>query len=447
MGRPGREASGSLLALALLAPLVGAASGLIGAVFRLVLAAADRFRDATIVWAHGRQFVGFLVIVTGCAATVAFAAWLVRRFSPYASGSGIPQVEAILTDALPPTPARLLLVKFFGGLSAIGAGLALGREGPSVQMGAAVAHIVARISGRTWLDCKVLIAAGAGAGLATAFNAPIAGAVFVLEELVRRFDTRIAIAALGASAAAIAVARTLLGADPDFAVEPLPYVGVEIWLLFVALGAVAGLAGDLYNRTILAALGAMDRLDRWPVEIRAAAIGAAVGALGFFAPSVIGGGDDITQRLLVHGAVLSALPLLFLIRFSLGAVSYAAPVPGGLFAPLLVLGAQLGLFCGLVCQMAFPAAGLNPTAFAVVGMAAFFTAVVQAPVTGIMLVIEMTGGFTMLLPMIAACFAAMLVPNLLQGAPIYDSLRERLFRLEKAEAATRAEGARAENIH
>src|SRR5215469_2976345 len=144
MGRPGREASGSLLALALLAPLVGAASGLIGAVFRLVLAAADRFRDATIVWAHGRQFVGFLVIVTGCAATVAFAAWLVRRFSPYASGSGIPQVEAILTDALPPTPARLLLVKFFGGLSAIGAGLALGREGPSVQMGAAVAHVIAK---------------------------------------------------------------------------------------------------------------------------------------------------------------------------------------------------------------------------------------------------------------------------------------------------------------
>ena len=122
--------------------------------------------------------------------------------------------------------------------------------------------------------------------------------------------------------------------------------------------------------------------------------------------------------------------------------------PGGLFAPLLALGAQLGLFCGVLCRLALPDAGLDPTAFAVVGMAAFFTGVVQAPVTGIVLVIEMTASFTMLLPMIAACFAAMLVPNLLRGAPIYDLLRERLFRLqqsEEASAATRTGDARAEN--
>ena len=440
--------SSSLLNLALLAPIVGAASGLVGAVFRLALAEADRFRDAAIVWAHGWRFGGFLIITAACAAAVAFAAWLVRRFSPYASGSGIPQVEAILNDELPPTPPRLLLVKFFGGLSAIGAGLALGREGPSVQMGAAVAHIVGQMSRRTWLDCKVLIAAGAGAGLATAFNAPIAGAVFVLEELVRRFDTRIAIAALGASAAAIAVARALLGAAPDFAVEPRGYVGVEIWPLFVALGAVAGLAGYLYNRALLGTLGAIDRLVRWPIEIRAAAIGAAVGALGFFAPALVGGGDAITQSMLAGGTVLATLPLAFLLRFGLGALSYAAPVPGGLFAPILVLGAQLGLLFGALCGLVLPDAHLDPITFAVVGMAAFFTGVVQAPVTGIVLVIEMTAGFTMLLPMIAACYAAMLVPNLLNGAPIYDSLRERLHRLQQSEnasAITRAAGARGEN--
>jgi chloride channel protein, CIC family len=427
-----------LLVLALLAPVVGAASGLMGAFFRLALAEADRFRDAAIVWAHGWKIGGFLIIAVACAAAVAFSAWLVRRFSPYASGSGIPQVEAILNDELPPTPPRLLLVKFFGGLSAIGAGLALGREGPSVQMGAAVAHIVAKLSGRTWLDCKVLIAAGAGAGLATAFNAPIAGAVFVLEELVRRFDTRIAIAALGASAAAIAVARAFLGAEPDFTVEPLTYVGVHFWLLFVGLGAVAGAAANLYNGALLGMLAAMDRLSHWPIEIRAAAIGAAVGALGFFVPALIGGGDAITQQVLSGGATLAMLPLAFLLRFGLGAVSYAAPVPGGLFAPLLALGAQLGVVCGVLCRLALPDAHLDPAAFAVVGMAAFFTGVVQAPVTGIILVIEMTASFTMLLPMIAACFVAMLVPNLLHGAPIYDSLRERLFRLQQSEPASRA---------
>jgi CIC family chloride channel protein len=421
----------SLLVLSLLALLVGIASGLIGAIFRLTLDAADRFRSSAIVWAHGGKFPGFLLIVGGCAAAVAFAAWLVRRFSPYASGSGIPQVEAVLTDELPPPPPRLLLVKFFGGVLAIGSGLALGREGPSVQMGAAIAHVVGRLFRRDWLDCKVLIAAGAGAGLATAFNAPIAGAIFVLEELVRRFETRTAIAALGTSAAAIAVARVFLGPNPDFAVAPLAYVGAPAWLLFAALGAAAGLAGMLYNATLLSALGATDRLARWPVEIRGAVIGASIGALGWFLPDLVGGGDDITQRVLAGGSTLAIVPLAFLLRFGLGAVSYAAATPGGLFAPLLVLGAQLGLLAGAVCGVAFPGMGLEPRAFAVVGMAAFFTGVVQAPVTGIALVIEMTASFPLLLPMISACFAAMLIPNLLGAAPIYDSLGARTLQLQK----------------
>ena len=424
---------GRLLVLSLLALLVGIASGLIGAVFRLTLEAADRFRGAAIAWAHGGKFAGFFLIVGGCAAAVALAAWLVRRFSPYASGSGIPQVEAVLRDELPPPPPRLLLVKFLGGLLAIGSGLALGREGPSVQMGAAIAHVVGRLFRRDWLDCKVLIAAGAGAGLATAFNAPIAGAVFAFEELVRRFEARTAIAVLGASAAAIAVARLFLGPDPDFAVVPLTYVGARTWPLFAALGAAAGLVAVAYNAALLYALRATDRLGRWPVEIRGAAIGASVGVLGWFLPDLVGGGDDVTQRVLAGGTTIAIVPLAFLLRFALGAVSYAAATPGGLFAPLLVLGAQLGLLVGALCAVAFPDMGLEPRAFAIAGMAAFFTGVVQAPVTGIILVTEMTASFPLLLPMISACFAAMLVPNLLGAAPIYDSLGARTLRLQKPE--------------
>src|SRR5262249_59569566 len=137
-------------------------------------------------------------------------------------------------------PFRLIWVKFCGGGLASGSGLALGREGPSVQMGASVAHLVGKVCRREWPDCRVLLAAGAGAGLATAFNVPIAGAVFVLEELVRRFETRIAIAALGASTAAIAVARLFLADAPEFRVEALPYPGSGASALCVLLGAVAG---------------------------------------------------------------------------------------------------------------------------------------------------------------------------------------------------------------
>ena len=430
---------GSLFVLALLAPVAGGAAGLLGALFRLALHALDRLRGASIAAAHNHQALGFLVVIGVCAAAVACAAWLVRRFSPIASGSGVPHVEAVLNGDVPPAPPGLIPVKFIGGALAIGAGLALGREGPTVQMGATVAHLLGVVCRRPWPDCRVLLAAGAGAGLATAFNAPIAGAVFVLEELVRRFEAHIAIAALGASAAAIAVARALLGAAPDFAVAPLAYPGVQTWPLFVVLGAVAGLLAALYNAALLRALVVADRLGGWPVELRAAVIGAAVGALAWFLPDLVGGGDAITQRTLIGGATLAVLPLTFLLRFALGAVSYAAATPGGLFAPLLVLGAQLGLLCGTLCRLAFPAMDLDPTAFAVVGMAAFFTGMVQAPVTGIVLVIEMTASFSMLLPMIAACFAAMLVPNLLGAPPIYDALRERTARV------TRTAGARARN--
>jgi CIC family chloride channel protein len=426
-GRPG-----NLLALALLAPVVGAAAGLVGALFRLTLEKADAIRDALIGWAHGQDLLGFLTVVGACAAATLVAASLVRWFSPYASGSGIPHVEAVLNEELPEAPFRIIPVKFVGGVLAIGSGLALGREGPSVQMGATMAHLIGKIFRRSWPDCRVLLAAGAGAGLATAFNAPIAGAVFVLEELVRRFEPRIAIAALGASATAISVSRVLLGDVPDFHVEALDYPGAEASPLYFVLGAAAGLMGIVYNRTLLATLAAAERLARWPVELRAGLIGAAVGTLAWFRPDLVGGGDAITQRTLLGAEALAALPLVFLLRLGLGAVSYAAATPGGLFAPLLVLGAQLGLFVGLLFRLAFPDLGIQPEGFAVVGMAAFFTGVVRAPLTGIVLVTEMTASVTMLLPMLGACFVAMLAPTLLRDPPLYDSLRENTLRRARA---------------
>ena len=116
---------------------------------------------------------------------------------------------------------------------------------------------------------------------------------------------------------------------------------------------------------------------------------------------------------------------MFLLRLGFACASYAAGTPGGLFAPMLTLGARLGMLFGLLCRLTFPGLGVQPVAFAVVGMAAFFTGVVRAPVTGIVLVMEMTASFPMLLPMLAACFTAMLVPTLLGDPPIYDSLRNR----------------------
>jgi CIC family chloride channel protein len=420
---------GGLLTLAVLALIVGAATGVAGAVLRLALEHADRVRDSLIVWAHGKALAGFLIVVATCAAATTIAAWLVRRFSPPAAGSGIPHVEAVLREQLPPAPYGLTAVKFVGGILAIGSGLALGREGPCVQIGASIGIFAGRTFGRSWPDCRVLLAAGAGAGLAAAFNAPIAGSVFVLEELVQRFEHRVAIAALAASATGIALARVFVGDMPDFQVGALERATAATRALFFVLGCVSGLLAVAYNRTLLATVTAAERI---PVGLRAGLIGVVVGILAWFAPALVGGGDGITQRTLVGAETLSLVPMAFLLRFGLGAISYAAGAPGGLFAPLLVLGAQSGLLFGAACRLMLPNLHLQPESFAVVGMAALLTGVVRAPVTGIVLVTEMTNDVTMLLPMLGACFTAMLVPTLLRDEPIYDALREHLLRSKRA---------------
>ncbi|SAK94337.1 ClC family H(+)/Cl(-) exchange transporter [Caballeronia ptereochthonis] len=430
-----------LLPLAVASVAAGAATGTIGVLFRFSLERAEGWRTALVAWGHAGHEAAFVTVVVfvlfvlAAATVTGLAAWLVARFAPMASGSGIPHVEAVLRGKLPPAPLVLIPIKFVGGVLAIGAGLALGREGPTVQMGASIAHAIGGFFRRSAGDCRVLLAAGAGAGLATAFNAPIAGAVFVLEELMRRFDTRTAVAALGASASAIAMARLLHGDLPDFHVPAQPFPGFAMTGAHLVLGALLGLLGAAYCRAILWALDAADSFARPGsvphATVHAGLIGAAVGLLAWFAPDLAGGGDALTERALLGTGAVAGVMAMLALRFVLGAVSYAAATPGGLFAPMLVLGAQTGLVFGRACLAWFPgmsAVAGDTSAFAVVGMAAFFVAVVRAPVTGIVLVTEMTAGFTLLLPMLTACFTAMIVPMLLRIPPIYDSLGERAAR-------------------
>jgi CIC family chloride channel protein len=198
--------------------------------------------------------------------------------------------------------------------------------------------------------------------------------------------------------------------------------------LYLVVGVVAGFLGIAYNRATLGALAGADRLQRWPVELRAGLVGAGVGVLTWYAPQIVGGGEVVTQHILDGAWGAAMLPAVFGVRFVLGAVSYAAKTPGGLFAPLLVLGASFGQLLGVLFQLCFPAVAQHPHAFAIVGMAALFAAAVRAPLTGIVLVTEMTAAFPLLLPMLVASFAALVVPTLLREPPIYDSLRERVLR-------------------
>jgi len=418
------ERSG-LLGLAAIAAIGGALAGLVGGLFRMILSSAESLRDSILQWAHEEPALRWIVPVVLAAACVALAR-LIVRWAPEAGGSGVQRVEANMRDEIGYARLRVLPAKFVGGILAIGSGLALGREGPTMQMGAIIGATLGRMTGSTHHDRRTLSAALAGAGLGVAFSAPIGGAVFVLEEVARAVRTRLVVATFVGSASAMAVARLLVGNEPV-----LPVSGVDtepLWMvpLFGVLGVVLGALGVVYNRLVIAMLNLAQRLPSVPPEAKAAFIGATVGLIGVIAPSMVGGGDQANQAVLAGTYSLGALAVLLLVRWFLGPFSYAAGTPGGLFAPLLLLGAGIGALLAGAANAVIPGLELPPVAFAVVGMSTFFAAVVRAPLTGVVLIIEMTATTALVVPMILAAAAAVVTATLLHGPPIYDTLRARL---------------------
>lgn len=417
------------------AALAGALTGFVGACFRIVLAWADDTRTASILWAHAHVFapVGWLIPTVLCAAGAGLGCWLAMRFSPETAGSGIPRVEAVLRTHMRPAESHILPVKFFGGALTIGSGLALGREGPTVQMGGTIGRILADWFGWLSTERATLIAASAGAGLAVAFNAPLAAVIFVVEELIHRFSARVLSATLVACITGSVVLRLMLGNRPDFGPPYPAFTPVDVLPAYLVLGAAAGLLGVIFNISLLATLRLFDRAANWPKGFKGAAVGAAVGLLAWFMPDRVGGGENVAQFAITSHPFLHVAAGLLIMRFFLTMASYGCGAPGGIFAPLLAIGALLGSSAA-----AFNAhlrhVPSDPAAFAIVAMAACFTSIVRSPLTGVVLLLEMTGSWTLILPMMAASVTAYAIPELLGNPPIYDSLRERDERVEKAKA-------------
>jgi CIC family chloride channel protein len=324
--------------------------------------------------------------------------------------------------------ARVMLVKFIGGALAIGGGLALGREGPTVQLGGTAGAAVA-----SWLKAGtrerlILIAAGAGAGLTAAFNAPLAGVIFVLEEVQKDFRQAVFGSVFIAAAVSDIVARFASGQLPVFRIPSYPVPDLKALPAFAVLGLATGLLGVVYNRCLIGSVNLFAKTPSKFVLPAAALVGTLVGVTAWFAPTAVGGGHDLAETFLAGKAVLAVIPLWFLVRFLLSMASYGSGAPGGIFAPLLVLGALIGLGVGEATHAFFPRLVPIPAIFAVVGMAAYFTAIVRAPLTGIVLILEMTGNYAQMLPLLVACFFAYIVAEAMGELPIYENLLERDLR-------------------
>ncbi len=424
--QPDDSMRGSVLICAT-AIVAGVLIGFVGGAFRWCLQAADRLRIDFVDWAHRLPGPGWLIPMAAAAIGATLAA-LIVRWEPLAAGSGIQHVEAVFRcDARPPL-IRLLPAKFVGGVLGIGSGLVLGREGPTVHMGAAIGAEMARRARLPDSEVRMMQTALGGAGLAVAFNAPIGGTLFTLEEVTRSFRVKTVLATLFAAAAAVGCTRLVLGNHPDFQVERFgaPHLA---WLpLFVVFGLLTGCLGAAYNRMVLWFIDHVAALRRISTIAKAAVIGAIIGLAMFIYPLAVGGGDPMTQLILDgHPFALSVVIGYLAVRFIAGPLSYSAAVPGGLFAPLLAVGALWGLLFATVFNAVWPGdAASLAVPMALVGMAGFFGATVRAPVTGMVIVVEMTATTAVIVPMLAATAAAVLAAYLVGSSPIYDSLRERM---------------------
>lgn len=417
--------------------LAGLLTGAVALAFRQSLTTAEHLLSHLVGWARGLGGWGLLVPVAYGAVGGGLAVWLTQRFAPEIAGSGIPFLKAAVHRMRRFDWWRVLPLKFLGGVLAIGSGMALGREGPTVQMGGACGQWVGRWSGSTPRERRSLIAAGAGAGLAAAFNAPLAGVVFVLEEVQRDFSPALLTATFVASMVADVVARVLFGQGPVYLLPEFPAPPLPSLLFFLGLGIVCGVGSVAFNRTLLFSLSAFEPLRQRLRGLAGVIAGAAVGLAVWLRPETAASGHQILDRVFSNELVIPAILGLIALRFAMTMLSYGSGAPGGIFAPILVLGGLTGLAVGQAAHLWTPEWAPNPVVFAVAGMAALFSGVVRGPLTGIVLIMEMTGNDGLLLQLLVSCFAAYLVAEALGERPVYEALLGR--DLERASPTARME--------
>ena len=356
---------------------------------------------------------------------------------PEAAGSGIPEIEGAMDGMRPVRWWRVLPVKFFGGMGALGSGMVLGREGPTVQMGGSIGRMVTDIFRVKDDDSRhSLLASGAAGGLAAAFNAPLAGIMFVVEEMRPQFRySLISIKAVIISAvSANIVFRSINGQSAVITMPQYQPPELNALWLFLLLGVLFGIFGVIFNKLITLSQDmfvAIHKNDRKRYLMTGTLLGGCFGLLLLYIPELTGGGIGIIPNVTHGDYSTNVLLLIFLGRVLTTLLCFGSGAPGGIFAPMLALGTLFGYAFGLIASALFPELNIDPGMFAIAGMGALFAATVRAPITGILLVIEMTNNYYLILPLIITCLGAVIIAQVLGGQPIYSQLLNRTLKNEK----------------
>ncbi|MBP3040868.1 ClC family H(+)/Cl(-) exchange transporter [Bacillaceae bacterium Marseille-Q3522] len=412
---------------------IGLFVGIVIAAYRFTLLGAEAysFKIYRFVSKH-LALLPIVLLLLGAAGY--FIGMLISKY-PMISGSGIPQVKGVMMGYFQYNWLHTLVAKFFGGAVSLLAGLSLGREGPSIQLGACVAQGIGDKYAASRTEKKVLIASGASAGLAAAFNAPLAGTMFAMEEIFKYFSPAILLSSMTAAVVSDFITNLLFGMDPIFhfdVTNNIPLSGY--WLLFI-LGAVLGVFGTFYNYMLLLTQK-LYRKSKWLTrKTRPMIPFLLAGILGCFFPLALGGGNIITGELQLSTGI-SFLVVVLVAKFVFSMISFGSGAPGGIFFPLLIIGATIGAIFGNIAVHYF---GFDANLFAnfiILAMAGFFTAIVRAPITGVILLVEMSGSFTQLLSLTVVSVIAYIVADLLKSKPVYDSLLESQLSERNIEVST-----------
>lgn len=345
---------------------------------------------------------------------------------PMISGSGIPQVEGILTRNLKQNWFNVLVYKFVGGLICLGAGLSLGREGPSVQMGACMGEGISEKTKKLDNEKKYLITSGASAGLSAAFNAPISGVMFSLEETHKNFSSLVLVSAMIASLMADFISKNFFGMTPSLHFSQLNSLPLKYYWGLIILGIVIGISGVIFSNGLLKTQDFYKKLNA-SVEMKCIIPFVITGIVGITFPIVLGGGHDLIMALKESNFTLIFLFTLIIVKFLFTFVCFGSGAPGGIFFPLLVLGALVGNFVGLVFAKYMGIPDMYIVNFIVLAMAGHFASIVKAPITAILLISEMTGSLNHLLSLAVVVIVAQLTSDILNSAPIYESLLSRIL--------------------
>ena len=406
---------------------VGLGAGISISVFRYLLAGSEILRP--VIYHNLREALAdgqwqWLALYILSFIIIAYLLKLIVAREPMCTGSGIPQIKGILQGDMSMRWFSVLWSKIIGGVLAIGAGMSLGREGPSVQIGACVGQGLSQTSRRTRFESRILMTAGAGAGLAAAFNAPLAGVIFGLEEMQKTISPALLLTGITASITAATVTEVVFGMSPVFSMGYLLPLPLNLFDVLVAAGIIIGLLGRLFNIALAYSLNTYSRLGLSGMKKPLVPL-AVAGILGFVLPEILGGGNLLVDSLVVTDYTIGFLCLLFVGKFLFTMICFGSGVPGGIFLPMLVLGAAGGAVLAKLLVLA----GLLPAMYyadiIVFGMAAYFSSVVKSPVTGSILILEMTGSFQHMLALLVVSLTAYVISDLTGGRPVYDELLDR----------------------